>query len=168
MSEHPAKYGLKHVDISGVLNEPTDAIALAASQLETAARILRRQRTNRLDSATWRLADALRELGDMGDDLPGVHRPTRMGARLAPHGAVPRFELHPIGELLDWPSTELDEPAEMLRIVAEIAEGLAQGTADKALAKSAIWRAVDAVMLLAKSVEPTGRGAKVIVSGGKP
>lgn len=60
---------------------PTD-VSIAASLARTAADILDRDGERRIDSATWRLADALAVLADKGDELPGVHERTGRGARL--------------------------------------------------------------------------------------
>jgi len=54
---------------------PTD-LDVAASLLETAAAILRRHGDARIDSASWRAADALLLLSGLSDDLPGCHHPT--------------------------------------------------------------------------------------------
>jgi len=76
----PGGYVLQTADLSD------DPIDLAASQLETAARLLRKHRERRLDSVTWRVADVLVELGALGDDLPDVHRPTGLVALVTTAG----------------------------------------------------------------------------------
>lgn len=65
------------------------AYAEAASMVNTAARLLADISTGeqpecRLDSVSWRLADALQLLGKTTDNLPGVHEPTGRGAQLKP------------------------------------------------------------------------------------
>ena len=57
---------------------------LAADLAAAAAQILERH-PDRVDSATWRLADALALLSVEGEDLPGVHEPTGMGAQIRLH-----------------------------------------------------------------------------------
>ena len=59
---------------------PTD-VEMAAALAEAAAHLLRRHGTVRLDSAAWRLADALHMLAQVAaaegiDDVPGIDHPT--------------------------------------------------------------------------------------------
>lgn len=60
----------------------------AIAQIKTAARILEED-PQRLDSVTWRLVDALLDLGATDDELPGVHYPTYLGAQVTHQGRRP-------------------------------------------------------------------------------
>lgn len=85
---------VKGIDLTSDL--PSDA-AIAAALAEAAARIAReveagRQPLYRLESVSWRLADALEHVRhavvgtDAEGTLPGVDEPTGMGARLTTRG----------------------------------------------------------------------------------
>lgn len=76
---------LKILTAAELLDTPITARACIASQLETAARLIREG--GRDDSAAWRLADAGLEFRKMIErkgetDVIGVHHPTGMGALL--------------------------------------------------------------------------------------
>lgn len=78
--------GLQRFSLTGRVEElKADLQQQAIAQIKTAARILEKD-PQRLDSVTWRLVDALLDLGATDDELPGVHYPTYLGAQVTYQG----------------------------------------------------------------------------------
>lgn len=103
------KNGLTKVDLKAILEGPSPSpLVIAASHLETAARILRECPAGRLDSAAWRAADALVYMADEAarhgwTDVPGIHEPTGLqAARTAHSGGVQPASTTPKGGSDPW------------------------------------------------------------------
>jgi len=98
MSETPAPYRLITIDLERPAPGPLpEARALVTGALRILERIESgRYPADRVDSVTWRLADALQVLGEFaahtwpGSPTPGITTPTGRGAKLEPTPSTPR------------------------------------------------------------------------------